>query len=200
MKHSLPELPFAKNALEPHISAETLEYHWGKHHKAYLDKLNTLIQGTEYEQLPLEEIVLRSDGKIFNNAAQAWNHTFFWNCLTGDSKKSPDGPILDAIKRDFGSLEDMKKKFQSIAVDQFGSGWAWLVRKRDGSLALKSTSNAENPLRDGDIPIFVCDVWEHAYYIDYRNDRARFVQSIWNVVNWDFVQTTYEAAERSQAA
>ena len=186
MKHELPALPFAQDALEPHISAETLEYHHGKHHKAYVDKLNELIPGTEFEDASLEEIIEKADGAIFNQAAQVWNHTFFWNCLSPEGGGEPEGELLEAIERDFGSFDDFKKKFADNAVGTFGSGWGWLVKDGD-KLALASTSNAGNPMTDGKAPLLTCDVWEHAYYIDYRNARPKFVEAFWNLVNWDFV-------------
>lgn len=186
MEHKLIELPFAKDALAPVISAETLEYHYGKHHKTYVDNLNKLIPGTEFENLPLEDIVRKASGGIFNNAAQVWNHTFYWNCLSPKGG-NPTGGIANAITRTFGSFEDFKVKFTNTAVTLFGSGWAWLVKNPDGSLSIESTSNAGNPLRDGKKPLLTCDVWEHAYYIDYRNARAKYVEAFWKIVNWEFV-------------
>lgn len=191
MTHELPTLPYEKNALEPHISAETLEFHYGKHHQTYVTNLNNLIPGTEFENLPLEEIVKQSSGGIFNNAAQVWNHTFFWNCLSPNGGGKPSGALAEAIEATFGSFETFKEEFTKTAVTTFGSGWAWLVKNTDGSLALVSTSNAATPLTAGQTPLLTCDVWEHAYYIDYRNARPKFVEAFWNLVNWEFVASNY---------
>lgn len=188
MEHKLPELPYAKEALSPLISAETLEYHYGKHHKTYVDNLNKLIIGTEFQELSLEEIVKKASGGIFNNAAQVWNHTFYWNCLTTQGGAAPSSFIDSAMVKNFGSLAQFKEKFTTAAVTLFGSGWAWLVRNQDGSLAIEAVSNAGNPLKDGKKPILTCDVWEHAYYIDYRNARAKYVEAYWNLINWKFVE------------
>jgi Fe-Mn family superoxide dismutase len=174
------------DALEPYISRETLEYHYGKHHKAYVDNLNNLIAGTEFENLSLEEILLKAQGPIFNNAAQVWNHTFYWNCMKPHGGGEPDGKLADAIRRDFGSFEAFKEAFSKAAVSLFGSGWAWLVKSGD-KLEIVQTSNAGNPMTSGQKPLMTCDVWEHAYYIDYRNARAKYVENFWNLVNWDFV-------------
>jgi superoxide dismutase, Fe-Mn family len=187
MEHKLPDLPYAKDALAPHISAETLEYHYGKHHKTYVDNLNRLMVGTEFEKSPLDEIVRKSSGGIFNNAAQIWNHSFYWNCLSPQGGGEPGGDLARALSADFGSLAQFKEKFTSAAVTLFGSGWAWLVKNPDGKLAIEATSNAGNPLKDGKKPLLTCDVWEHAYYIDYRNARAKYVEAYWNLVNWKFV-------------
>jgi superoxide dismutase, Fe-Mn family len=187
MEHKLPDLPYAKDALAPHISAETLEYHYGKHHKTYVDNLNRLIVGTEFEKSPLDEIVRKASGGIFNNAAQIWNHSFYWNCLSPQGGGEPGGDLARALSADFGSLAQFKEKFTSAAVTLFGSGWAWLVKNPDGKLAIEAVSNAGNPLRDGKKPLLTCDVWEHAYYIDYRNARAKYVEAYWNLVNWKFV-------------
>jgi superoxide dismutase, Fe-Mn family len=187
MKHTLPPLPYALNALEPHVSAETLEFHHGKHHKTYVEKLNELIAGTEFENEPLEQIVKRSDGKIFNNAAQAWNHTFFWNCMRPAGGAAPSGATAQAIDKSFGSLDKFKNEFSKAAADIFGSGWAWLVQREDGSLAIEPMKNADTPLAFDDRALLTLDVWEHAYYIDYRNRRPEFISAFWNIVNWDFV-------------
>ncbi len=187
MKHELPQLPYAIDALAPHISAETLEFHHGKHHKAYVDNLNKMISGTEFEAMDLEGIIKKSSGGIFNNAAQIWNHTFYWNCLSPAGGGQPTGDLAAAIDGAFGSFDEFKKQFSQTAVTTFGSGWGWLVKKGDGSLALQSTSNAGTPLTTGDSPLLTCDVWEHAYYIDYRNARPKYVETFWNLVNWDFV-------------
>ncbi len=184
MEHKLPELPYSKDALSPHISAETLEYHHGKHHKTYVDNLNKLIPGTEFENLPLEDIIKKASGGIFNNAAQVWNHTFFWNCLSPEGGGEPDGDLAQAINKEFGSFAQFKEKFSAAATTLFGSGWAWLVKNPDGRLAIEQAGNAGNPLRDGKKPVLTCDVWEHAYYIDYRNARAKFIEAFWNLVNW----------------
>ena len=187
MEHQLPELPYAGDALAPHISAETIEYHYGKHHKAYADNINKLIAGTEFEKMSLEEIIQKSSGGIFNNAAQLWNHTFYWNCLSPQGGGDPTGEIAGAIAKSFGSWEAFKEKFTNAAVTLFGSGWAWLVKNTDGSLSIEAASNAGTPLKDGKKALLTCDVWEHAYYIDYRNARAKYVEAFWNLVNWDSV-------------
>jgi len=187
MALTLPELPYARDALAPHMSQETLDYHYGKHHKAYVDNGNKLIAGTEFEDMPIEEIVMKSNGKIFNNAAQVWNHTFFWNCLT-PSQEAPGKKLTDALVKEFGGVEDFKKQFTEVAAGTFGSGWAWLVKKEDGSLAIVSTSNAGNPMTDGLKPLLTCDVWEHAYYVDYRNARPSYLEHFWSLVNWSFVE------------
>jgi Fe-Mn family superoxide dismutase len=187
MALTLPDLPYARDALEPHMSAETLDYHHGKHHKTYVDTANNLISGTEYEQMPLEEIITKSSGKLFNQTAQIWNHSFFWQCLT-PNQTQPGKKLTDALVKEFGGVEDFKKKFTETAVGTFGSGWAWLVKKPDGSLAITSTSNAGTPLTDGDRALLTCDVWEHAYYIDYRNARPKYLEAFWSIVNWEFVE------------
>ena len=187
MVHELPKLPYAMNALQPHISAETLEYHYGKHHQTYVTNLNNLIKGTEFEALSLEAIIRKSSGGLFNNAAQVWNHTFYWNCLTPNSSGKPAGALAKAIDSAFGSFDEFKNKFSQTAIGTFGSGWAWLVKNTDGSLAITSTSNAGTPLTEGKQALLTCDVWEHAYYIDYRNARAKYVEKFWEIVNWDFV-------------
>ena len=187
MEHKLPELPYAQNALTPNISAETLEYHYGKHHKAYVDNLNKLIPGTEFEDMSLEDIIKKASGGIFNNAAQIWNHTFYWNSLSSKGSGEPSGELASAITKNFASFAQFKEQFTNTAVTLFGSGWAWLVKNADGSLSIDTTSNAGNPLTDGKKALLTCDVWEHAYYIDYRNARAKYVEGFWNLVNWDFV-------------
>ncbi len=187
MEHQLPELPYTKDALEPHISTETIEYHYGKHHQAYVDNINRLIPGTEFEKMSLEEIIQKASGGIFNNAAQIWNHTFYWNCLTPKGGAEPSGELAGAITKSFGSFAEFKEKFTSAAATLFGSGWAWLVKNSDGSLSIETTGNAGNPLQEGKKPLLTCDVWEHAYYIDYRNARAKYLEAYWNLVNWDFV-------------
>lgn len=187
MEHQLPELPYARDALAPHISAETIEYHYGKHHKTYVDNINRLISGTEFEKMALEDIIRKASGGIFNNAAQLWNHTFYWNCLSPKGGGEPSGELADTITRNFGSLAGFKEQFTRAAVTLFGSGWAWLVRNADGSLSVEAASNAGTPLKEGKKALLTCDVWEHAYYIDYRNARAKYVEAFWNLVNWDFV-------------
>ena len=186
MAFELPTLPYSTDALMPHMSPETFQYHYGKHHKAYVDNLNKMVPGTEFEKMTLEEIIKKSSGPTFNNAAQIWNHTFFWNCLSPNGGGEPTGALADAIKRDFGSVQAFKEKFTDTAIKTFGSGWAWLVmNKTSGKLELMSTSNAGCPLTtEGMVPLLTADVWEHAYYIDYRNDRAKFLGSFWNIVNW----------------
>ena len=187
MAFELPPLPYEKNALEPNISAETLEYHYGKHHQAYVNKLNELVPGTEFEGKSLEEIIKTSQGGIFNNAAQVWNHTFYWNCLSPNGGGEPTGKLADAINAAFGDFEKFKDEFTKLSINTFGSGWGWLVQKPDGTLALVSTSNAGTPLTGEDKALLTCDVWEHAYYIDYRNLRPKYLEHFWNLVNWDFV-------------
>jgi Fe-Mn family superoxide dismutase len=187
MAFQLPPLPYAKDALLPHISAETLDYHYGKHHQAYVTNLNNLVKGTEFESLSLEEVVKKSSGAIFNNAAQVWNHSFYWNCLSPQGGGLPTGSLLVAIEKAFGSFDAFKEKFTQTALTTFGSGWAWLVQNSDGSLALVSTSNAATPLTGAQKALLTCDVWEHAYYIDYRNLRPKYLEAFWSLVNWDFV-------------
>ncbi|WP_115707630.1 superoxide dismutase [Fe] [Legionella sainthelensi] len=187
MTFTLPELPYAKNALEPHISSETLEYHYGKHHQAYVTNLNKLIPGTEFESMKLEEIIKESKGGIFNNAAQVWNHTFYWHCLSPNGGGEPQGKVAEAINKYFGSFDSFKEKFTQTAITTFGSGWAWLVQDKAGELKIISTSNAGTPMTEGLTALLTCDVWEHAYYIDYRNARPDYVTAFWNLVNWDFV-------------
>ncbi|WP_166252355.1 superoxide dismutase [Fe] [Marinobacter salicampi] len=187
MAFELPALPYEKNALEPHISAETLEYHYGKHHNTYVTKLNGLIEGTDDANKSLEEIIKSSSGPLFNNSAQVWNHTFYWNCMSPNGGGEPTGAAAEAINKAFGSFEDFKKEFNDKAAGNFGSGWTWLVKKQDGSVAIVNTSNAETPLTSQDKPVLTADVWEHAYYIDYRNSRPNYLEAFWKVVNWDFV-------------
>jgi superoxide dismutase, Fe-Mn family len=187
MAIELPALPYDRAALEPHISAETIDFHYSKHHQAYVTNLNNLIAGTEFENADLESIVRKAQGGMFNNAAQVWNHTFYWNCLKPNGGGEPTGKLADAINAAFGSFEAFKAEFSKTAIGTFGSGWGWLVQRADGSLALVSTSNAATPLTGTDKPLLTCDVWEHAYYIDYRNARPKYVEAFWNLVNWDFV-------------
>ena len=188
MEHKLPDLPYDKSALEPHISAETLEYHHDKHHATYVANLNKLIAGTEFADMSLEDIVLKAPaGGVFNNAAQVWNHTFYFNCMAPGAGGEPTGAVADGINAAFGSFAGFKEKFSTSAATNFGSGWTWLVKNADGSLAIVNTSNAGCPLTDGQTPLLTVDVWEHAYYIDKRNARPAYVESWWNLVNWDFV-------------
>ena len=191
MAFELPALPYAKNALEPHISQETLEYHHGKHHNSYVVNLNNLVPGTEFEGKSLEEIITSSTGGIFNNAAQIWNHTFYWNCLAPNGGGEPTGALADAINAAFGSFDAFKEEFTKSCVTNFGSGWTWLVKKADGSVAIANTSNAGCPLTDAATPLLTCDVWEHAYYIDYRNVRPDYVKAFWSLVNWEFVAENF---------
>ena len=193
MAHELPSLPYPRDALQPHISAETIDYHYGKHHQAYVTNLNNLIKGTEFENMSLEDIIKKSSGGIFNNAAQVWNHTFYWRCLKPNGGGEPAGALAEAIKAKWGSIAGFKEEFSKTAVTTFGSGWAWLVKNADGSLALVSTSNAATPMTSGQKALLTCDVWEHAYYIDYRNLRPKYVEIFWNLVNWDFVAQNYAA-------
>jgi Fe-Mn family superoxide dismutase len=187
MAFELPKLPYEKNALEPHISAETLEYHYGKHHQAYVNKLNELVKGTKYENMFLEEVIKNSDGAVFNNAAQIWNHTFYWNCLAPKAGGQPTGKLAEKINASFGSFDKFKEQFSTTAVGTFGSGWAWLVQDPSGAIKIISTSNAQLPMTQGLTALMTCDVWEHAYYVDYRNARPKYVEAFWNLVNWNFI-------------
>jgi len=187
MQHELPQLPYAMDALEPHLSKETLEYHYGKHHNAYVGKLNDAIPGTEFENMSLEDIVKKSSGGVFNNAAQIWNHTFYWNCMAPNAGGAPSGALAAAIDQAFGSFDEFKGKFEAAGAGNFGSGWTWLVKNTDGSLAIVNTDDAETPITGDATPLLTCDVWEHAYYIDYRNARPNYLKAFWNLVNWDFV-------------
>ncbi len=193
MAHTLPELPYAMDALEPHISRETLQYHYGKHHNAYVVNLNGMLAGTELAGATLEDVIRKSSGPVFNNAAQVWNHTFYWNCLSPNGGGAPAGDLAKAIDSAFGSFDAFKAEFSDKSVKLFGSGWAWLVKKPDGSVAIIQTSNAETPVQGEDIALLTCDVWEHAYYIDYRNARPKYVEAFWNLVNWDFVASNFAA-------
>ncbi|MFU8764709.1 MAG: superoxide dismutase [Fe] [Haliea sp.] len=188
MTFELPTLPYTRDALAPHISAETIDYHYGKHHNTYVEKLNGLVPGTEFEGKSLEDIIKTSSGGIFNNAAQVWNHSFYWECLSPNGGGAATGAVATAIDTAFGSFEAFKKAFSDAAVGNFGSGWTWLVKNADGSLAIVNTSNAETPLTDSAVtPLLTVDVWEHAYYIDYRNARPKYLEAFWALVNWDFV-------------
>lgn len=186
MAFTLPPLPYAMDALAPHISQETLEFHYGKHHQSYVTNLNNLVAGTEFESASLEDIIKKSSGGIFNNAAQVWNHTFYWDSLSPTGGGEPTGALLDAIKAKWGGVEAFKDAFSKSAAGNFGSGWTWLVKKADGTLDIVNTSNAATPLTTSDVPLFTCDVWEHAYYIDYRNARPKYLENFWSLVNWGF--------------
>lgn len=192
MTHVLPKLPYAMDALAPHLSQETLEYHYGKHHQAYVTNLNNLIKDTEFVDLTLEETILKSSGGIFNNAAQVWNHTFYWNCLTPKSAGEPSGKLADAINKKFGSLDEFKKQFSQASITVFGSGWGWLVKNSEGELEIIQTSNAGTPMQQNKQAILTCDVWEHAYYIDYRNARPNYLENFWKLVNWDFMAENFK--------
>ncbi len=194
MAFELPSLPYAKNALAPHISEETLDFHYGKHHQTYVTNLNNLVPGTEFENMSLEEIVKKSSGGIFNNAAQVWNHTFYWNSLSPNGGGEPTGPLADAINQTFGSFAQFCEKFTQASVTTFGSGWGWLVKNAQGGLEIVSTSNAGNPMTDGKTPLLTCDVWEHAYYIDYRNARPKYLEAFWALVNWEFAAKNFASA------
>ena len=191
MAHELPKLPYAMDALAPHISKETLEFHYGKHHQTYVTNLNKLITGTEFEKASLEDIIMKASGGIFNNAAQVWNHTFYWNCLSPKGGGEPSGALADAINKAFGSFADFKEKFSASAAGNFGSGWTWLVKNASGGVEIVNTSNAGNPMTNKQKPLMTCDVWEHAYYIDYRNARPKYVEAFWNLVNWDFIAKNF---------
>lgn len=193
MTHELPPLPYSMDALAPYISKETLEFHYGKHHQTYVTNLNNLIPNTEYANLSLEEIVKKAPaGPIFNNAAQIWNHTFYWHSLA-PNQKAPEGALLKAIEAKFGSLDEFKQKFTQSAITLFGSGWTWLVQNQQGELEIVNTLNAETPLTQNKKPLFTCDVWEHAYYIDVRNARAKYLEHFWQLVNWQFASTNMQA-------
>lgn len=187
MEFVLPELPFKRDSLAPHISAETLDFHYGKHHKAYVDNINRLVTGTEFENKTLEEIIKKANGGIFNNAAQVWNHTFYWNCLSPTGGGEPTGSLASMLQSNFSSFNEFKEQFTNTATKLFGSGWTWLVKTVDGHLTIETTSNAGNPLKEDKVALLTCDIWEHAYYIDYRNARAKYIEAFWNLVNWDFV-------------
>jgi Fe-Mn family superoxide dismutase len=192
MTHTLPKLPYAMDALQPFISQETIEYHYGKHHQAYVNNLNNLIKDSEFANASLEDIILKSSGGIFNNAAQVWNHTFYWHCLTPKSPREPSGQLADAIIKTFGSFDEFKKRFTQISLGTFGSGWGWLVKNARGELEIVSTSNAGTPMTQQQKALLTCDVWEHAYYIDYRNARPTYLEKFWEIVNWDFVAENFK--------
>jgi superoxide dismutase, Fe-Mn family len=200
MKHKLRPLPYAVDALEPHLSRETLEYHHGKHHRTYVNKLNELVQGTPFEQASLEDIVRKSSDAVFNNAAQVWNHDFYWDCLSPEGGGKPAGEVGRAITSSFGSFAQFKEKFSQAAEGRFGSGWAWLALGDNGSLDIFTTANADTPLKSGKTALLTCDVWEHAYYIDYRNARPDYIKAFWNLVNWEFVERNLQEAKSGSPA
>ncbi len=191
MTYELPDLPYAQNALEPVISEETIGYHYGKHHQTYVTNLNNLVPGTEFEGKSLEEIIMSASAGIFNNAAQVWNHTFYWNCLSPNGGGEPSGTLAEAINSTFGSFDEFKKAFSTSAATNFGSGWTWLVKNSDGSIEIFNTSNAGSPMTDGKTALLTVDVWEHAYYVDYRNARPKYLEEIWKLINWDFVAANF---------
>ena len=200
MQHKLPDLPYPKHALEPYISAETIEYHYGKHHAGYVEKLNKQIQGTEFETASLEDIIRKARGGIFNNGAQVWNHNFYWQCLRPDSSEAPGGKLAEDINETFGGFSKFKEQFTDKAVGNFGSGWTWLVLNGERELAIVNTDDADNPLRTGMRPLLTCDVWEHAYYIDYRNARKKYIDAFWHLVNWEFVEQNQRVALQEEEA
>ena len=191
MAFELPSLPYQMDALEPFISKQTLEFHYGKHHQTYVNNLNKLVPGTEFENATLEDIIQKAEGGIFNNAAQVWNHTFYWNCLSPNGGEAPSGDFAKAIDENFGSFEAFKEKFSAASVTLFGSGWAWLVKNPEGKLEIIQESNAGNPLRKGYTPLLTCDVWEHAYYLDKQNRRPAYVDDFWKIVDWKAVENRY---------
>ncbi|WP_163648666.1 Fe-Mn family superoxide dismutase [Modicisalibacter sp. 'Wilcox'] len=191
MAFELPALPYEKNALEPHISAETLEYHYGKHHQAYVTKLNDMTKGTDDENKSLEEIVKSASGGLFNQAAQVWNHTFYWHCLSPNGGGEPSGALAEAINAKFGSFDKFKEAFNTKAAGNFGSGWTWLIKTDDGGVDIVNTDDADTPIAHGQTPLLTIDVWEHAYYIDYRNARPKYLDAVWNILNWDFVAQNF---------
>jgi superoxide dismutase, Fe-Mn family len=191
MSFELPKLPYAMDGLQPYISVKTLEYHYGKHHQAYVDNLNKLVPGTAFEGASLEDIIKKADGGIFNNGAQVWNHTFYWNCLNPKGGGDPKGNLGDAIKKEFGSYEEFKQKFTNAGLTLFGSGWAWLVKNEEGKLQIIQESNAGNPLRNGLTPLLTLDVWEHAYYLDQQNRRGDYISAFWSLVDWNAVSDRF---------
>lgn len=191
MEHKLPELPWSNDALAPHISPETIEYHYGKHHNAYVTKLNAGIKGTEFEDMSLEDIIMKSEGGLFNNAAQVWNHTFYWNCLAPNAGGSATGAVADAINAKWGSFDKFKEEFSNSAAGNFGSGWTWLVKDGSGNLEILNTDDADTAMKHGKTALMTIDVWEHAYYVDYRNARPKYIEAFWSLVNWDFVNKNF---------
>ena len=194
--YALPELPYAPDALEPHMSRETLEFHHGKHHATYVKKLNELIKESDLDGQPLEEVIRRSSGALFNNAAQAWNHAFFWHCLAPDGGGTADWELGQAIVDQFGSFDNFRERFTHVSTALFGSGWAWLTLREDGSLDIEGRGNADTPIRDGGTPLLTCDLWEHAYYIDYRNSRPKYLEAFWQIANWRFANERFLAAKQ----
>ena len=194
--YALPELPYALDALEPHMSRETLEFHHGKHHASYVKKLNDLIKDSGLDGQPLEEVIRRSSGALFNNAAQAWNHEFFWHCLAPDGGGTADQELGQAIVNQFGSFDDFRERFTQVSTALFGSGWAWLTLRDDGGLEIEARSNADTPIRDGGTPLLTCDLWEHAYYIDYRNSRPKYLEAFWQIANWRFANQRFREARQ----
>lgn len=194
MNFSLPELPYAHNALEPVISQKTIEYHYGKHHQAYINNLNNLIKGTEFENKTLEEIIQHADGAIYNNAAQAWNHTFYFQSFTAQGKQKPEGKLLEAIQQQWGTFEQFQNEFAAAATSLFGSGWAWLVVNQNKQLEITKEPNAGNPLTKQQIPLLTFDVWEHAYYLDYQNQRPEHIKQLWNIIDWNVIEKRYGQA------
>jgi Fe-Mn family superoxide dismutase len=187
MEHKLPELPWSNDALAPHISPETIEYHYGKHHNAYVTKLNAGIKDTEYSEMSLEDIIMKANGGLFNNAAQVWNHTFYWNCLAPNAGGNPSGAAADAINKKWGSFDKFKEEFSASAAGNFASGWTWLVKDTSGNLEILNTDDADTPMKHGKTALMTIDVWEHAYYVDYRNARPKYIEAFWSLANWDFV-------------
>jgi Fe-Mn family superoxide dismutase len=194
LRHELPALPYSMDALAPHISRETLEFHYGKHHRAYVTKLNELVGNSAFAGMPLPSLVKKSTGAIFNNAAQVWNHNFYWSCLSPKRTSRPIGNLAGAIDACFGSFDRFAAQFKSSATGKFGSGWTWLVKRNDGTLEIRNSDDADNPLRWNQTPLLTCDVWEHAYYVDYRNERAKYIEAFWHLVNWDFVADNFANA------
>lgn len=192
MKFELPKLPFGRTDLEPHISGKTIDFHYGKHHNAYVNKLNALIEGTAYEEMVLEDIILNSVGGVFNNAAQVWNHTFYFFQLSSTPKLTPEGALAEELLLAYGSLDAFKQTFAEAGAALFGSGWVWLVKDLNGDLAIRQTANALNPMTEGETPLLVCDVWEHAYYLDFQNRRPDYMSAFWNVLDWAAVEKRFD--------
>ena len=191
MQFELKPLPYATDALTPRISRETLEFHHGKHHRAYVNKLNELTKGSEFERMALADVVKKSNGAIFNNAAQIWNHDFYWNCLAPEAGGRPTGVLAKAIDASFGAFDGLEKQFKASAASKFGSGWTWLVKDKDGRIAIRNSNDADNPLLWNQVPLLTCDVWEHSYYIDYRNERQKYIDAFWQIANWEFAAMNF---------
>jgi superoxide dismutase, Fe-Mn family len=200
MSHTQPPLPYAMNALAPAISQETIEYHYGKHHATYIKTLNDLIKGTEFEDLTLEDTIRKATGPIFNNAAQAWNHTFYWQSMSPQGGGDPKGPLAEEILKRWNGIDAFREAFEKSATSNFGSGWTWLVQSPTGALAIENTSNAQTPIAGNSTPLLTCDVWEHAYYIDYRNKRPDYLRAFWKLVNWDFAAARYQERTKRGSA